>query len=290
MDRRALEYFETVARTGSVSAAATALSVTQPAVSKQISRLESELSVRLFQRTPSGMMTTAAGRVLLELGEDVLARFERAEAIIASRFQGKPSLRVACPHSTADILASFIAERDAPIVDLEILPASQVDGVLDRDVDMAVSSMAPPDHRAQLAVATIPILVQGRPGPDNPFHSASQVDLESLKDEWVIVARSGVQTAVTQAAAGFDAPLMIREASTGTIAQALAANGHGFALVNEPPKFGLQSVPAYAGDKPLEIVLHASWDVNHYASGELRRLARELRRWMSDEWEWRHRA
>jgi len=289
MDRRALECFQTVARLGSVSAAASAMSVTQPAVSKQISRLEADLAVRLFQRTPAGMVTTAAGQVLLELGEDVLSRFERAEGIIRSRFRGKPSFRVACPHSTADILASFIAARDAPIVDLEILSASELDGVLDREVDMAMSSLTPPSHRAQLAVATIPVLVQSRPGLNTSFGATSQVDLESLKDEWVIVARSGVQIAVTQAMASFDAPLMIREASTGTVAQALAANGHGYALVTEPARFGLQSLPAYAEDKPLEIIHHASWDTNHYASEDLRRLARDLRQWMTDEWEWRHR-
>ncbi|WP_056388682.1 LysR family transcriptional regulator [Arthrobacter sp. Soil761] len=289
MDRRALECFETVARLGSVSAAATAMSVTQPAVSKQISRLETELAVRLFHRTPAGMMTTAAGQILLELGEDVLSRFERAEGIIRSRFRGIPSFRVACPHSTADILVSFMAARDAPIVDLEILLASELDGVLNREVDMAVSSLTPPSHRAQLAVATIPVLVQGQPRSNAPFGTALQVDLESLKDEWVIVPRSGVQIVVTRAMAGFDAPLMIREASTGTIAQALAANGHGYALVTEPARFGLQSLPAYAQDKPLEIVQHASWDANHYASDELRRLARDLRQWMTDEWEWRQR-
>lgn len=285
-----MECFETVARLGSVSSAASALAVTQPAVSKQISRLEAELSVRLFHRTPAGMTPTTAGRVLLELGEDVLARFERAEGIIKSRFAGTPSFRVGCPHSTADILASFIAERDAPIVDLEILPAGQLDGVLDREVDMAMSSLTPPRHRAQLTVATLPVLVQGRPDPDNPFGTASHVDLENLKDEWVIVPRTGVQIAVTQAMMNFDSPLMIREASTGTVAQALAANSHGYALVTEPPRFGLQSAPAYAHDQPLEIVHHTSWDANHYASNELRKLARELRQWMKNDWEWRQRT
>lgn len=163
MDRRALEYFETVARLGSVSGAAAEMSVTQPAISKQISRLEAELAVRLFHRTPTGMSTTAAGQVLLELGEDVLSRFERAEGIIKSRFRGQSSFRIACPHSTADILASFISARDAPIVDVEILLANELDGVLDREVDMAVSSLSPPRSRAQLPVATIPITVQSQP-------------------------------------------------------------------------------------------------------------------------------
>ncbi|MEO3943256.1 LysR family transcriptional regulator [Paenarthrobacter nicotinovorans] len=287
MDRRALEYFETVARLGSVSGAAAEMSVTQPAISKQISRLEAELAVRLFHRTPTGMSTTAAGQVLLELGEDVLSRFERAEGIIKSRFRGQSSFRIACPHSTADILASFISARDAPIVDVEILLANELDGVLDREVDMAVSSLSPPRSRAQLPVATIPITVQSQPDSNARFGTASHVDLESLKDDWVIVARSGVQVVVTKAMSGFGTPAMIRDVSTGAMAQALAANGHGHALVTEPARFGLQTLPAYADNRPLEIVHHASWDATHYASDELRRLARELRQFMTDDWEWR---
>ncbi|MFE4950169.1 LysR family transcriptional regulator [Leifsonia sp. NPDC056665] len=287
MDRRALECFNTVARLGTVSAAAAALSVTQPAVSKQIARLESELAVRLFHRTPTGMTTTSAGETLLELGDDVLSRFERTEAVMRSRFHGRPSFRVACPHSTAqDVLAPFMADEDPPIVDLDIMPASEVDGVLDREADMAVSSLAPPAHRGQLAVATIPIMVQSPLDRSGPFPDYSRGDLERLRDEWIIVPRSGVQIAVLKAMAMFTGSPLVREASTGTIAQALAANGHGYALVTEPVRYNLRAVPAFANSLPVTIVLYASWDAQHYAAEDLYRTALSLRRWMKAHPPW----
>ncbi len=263
------------------------MSVTQPAVSKQISRLEAELAVRLFHRTPTGMATTSAGQTLLELGDDVLSRFERAEAIMQSRFHGRSAFRIACPHSTAqDVLAPFMADTNPPIVDLEVLPASGVDELLDREVDMAVSSLVPPNHRRQLAVATIPIMVQAPFTSGSPFPDYSRGDLEHLKDDWIIVPRSGVQIAVMHAMAEFAPTPLVREASTGTIAQALAANGHGFALVTEPVRFKLRAVPAFAGAMPVTIVLYASWDAQHYASEELFRVALALRRWMKAHPPW----
>jgi hypothetical protein len=52
---------------------------------------------------------------------------------------------------------------------------------------------------------------------------------------------------------------------SGTVAQALAANGHGIALVTEPPRFGLAALPATVGSAPIEVALYASWDKTHYA-------------------------
>jgi DNA-binding transcriptional LysR family regulator len=173
-----------------------------------------------------------------------------------------------------------MAAADPPIVDLDIMHASDVDGVLDRDVDMAVSSLAPPSHRGQLAVATIPIMVQAPFTGGSPFPDYSRGDLEWLKEEWVIVPRSGVQIAVMRAMTEFTPIPLVREASTGTIAQALAANGHGFALVTEPLRYNLRAVPAFAGALPVTIILYASWDAQHYASEDLYRLALDLRRWM----------
>lgn len=56
-----IQYFLAVAENKSLSAAANLLFVTQPALSIQISRLESELDVQLFVRSPNGMLLTEAG-------------------------------------------------------------------------------------------------------------------------------------------------------------------------------------------------------------------------------------
>ena len=61
MELRQLRYFVQVVELGSMGQAAQKLGVVTSALSQQISRLESELSTRLLQRTSSGVVPTDAG-------------------------------------------------------------------------------------------------------------------------------------------------------------------------------------------------------------------------------------
>ena len=61
MDLSQLRYFNAVARHGSFSAAAKALRVTQPGLTKAVRRLEASLDCTLFRRLPRGVALTAAG-------------------------------------------------------------------------------------------------------------------------------------------------------------------------------------------------------------------------------------
>jgi len=67
-----IEYFVAVANERHVGRAAFALRVAQPAVSRQIRRLEDELGAALFVRTPRGMTLSAAGEVFLEHAREIL--------------------------------------------------------------------------------------------------------------------------------------------------------------------------------------------------------------------------
>jgi DNA-binding transcriptional LysR family regulator len=73
-----------VARRGSFSAAAEALSYTQSAVSQQIAALEAETGMTLLVRRPRGVSLTAAGQTLMGHAEGVLADLEAAEAALAA--------------------------------------------------------------------------------------------------------------------------------------------------------------------------------------------------------------
>lgn len=64
VDTRLLRYFAAVAEEGSLTGAAERLFVSQPALTKQIRRLEDDLGVRLFTRSRLGMALTEAGREL----------------------------------------------------------------------------------------------------------------------------------------------------------------------------------------------------------------------------------
>ena len=87
MTLQQLLYFRTAAQLGSFNAAARALHCTQPAVSDQVRRLESELGVSLFARAGRGLTLTSAGRVFLshaqrvsESADDALASVGRGQA------------------------------------------------------------------------------------------------------------------------------------------------------------------------------------------------------------------
>ena len=69
-----------VADRGSFSAAADALTMTQPAVSRQIASLEHKVGVALFRRVPRGVAPTAAGVVAIEEARSLLGRLAGLQA------------------------------------------------------------------------------------------------------------------------------------------------------------------------------------------------------------------
>lgn len=89
MNRRQIEYFVQVAKLGSVSEAARTLHISQPAISKCLAGIETDLGARLFERSPKGLVLTEAGAILLDSAERILAEHaayaSRIEALTAGR-------------------------------------------------------------------------------------------------------------------------------------------------------------------------------------------------------------
>lgn len=94
----ALRAFEAAARLGGVSAAATELSVTHGAISRQIKLLEAELGMPLFARAGRGLRLTAAGARLGEATGTALAQLQSAVAELR-RDAAPAALVLACPGS-----------------------------------------------------------------------------------------------------------------------------------------------------------------------------------------------
>ncbi len=88
MELKQLEYFRTVARIGSFSQASAMLMVVQPALSRQIAKLEEEVGSKLFYRNGRGVTLTEAGRRFLDVAERALDQLEgvcaelRAEKVV----------------------------------------------------------------------------------------------------------------------------------------------------------------------------------------------------------------
>lgn len=74
IDLKQLKYFLAVAEEKSFSRAAERLHISQPPLSQQIMKLESELGVRLFARTTRSFELTIAGKALMVEAADLLAK------------------------------------------------------------------------------------------------------------------------------------------------------------------------------------------------------------------------
>lgn len=77
LNLRHLRAMAAITRLGSISAAAQAVSITQPAITQGLSKLETQLAINLFERQPGGMKATPAAELFA-------ARVERALAHIGT--------------------------------------------------------------------------------------------------------------------------------------------------------------------------------------------------------------
>jgi DNA-binding transcriptional LysR family regulator len=124
-DVKQLRVLKAVAEHGSFSAAAEALSYTQPAISQQIAALEKRAGTTLVDRGSRGVTLTDAGRALVEHAEVVLARLAAAEAeldAIAGIRGGRVRLS-SFPTAGASLLPPAVAEftRRHPEVELSFV-------------------------------------------------------------------------------------------------------------------------------------------------------------------------
>lgn len=107
MDIKQLQYFVRIAELGSVSRAADALAVAQPALSRQIRLLEVELSVSVFIRHGRGVRLTDTGKTLYDHARGILRQCDRTRELLqqaSNEMSG--SVAVGLPPSLCKLLAA----------------------------------------------------------------------------------------------------------------------------------------------------------------------------------------
>lgn len=127
---------------GSFAAAAAALGISSPAVSKRIAVLEAQLGVRLLKRTTRKLAPTAEGALLLERFQQALRVLEGAEDELP-RLRDRPQglIRVSCTHGlghqyVAPALAPFLARY--PDIEVDFALDDAYANLVDDGVDLAI--------------------------------------------------------------------------------------------------------------------------------------------------------
>ena len=198
MDLRQLAYVEAVARNANFTRAAAELHVAQPALSVAIRRLESELGVRLFERTSRRVSLTSAGTAFL----DRAARVSReVDALVdemrdyAGGVRGRLRLS-AWYHAEPDLLGfmrDFTAANPLVEVSIQELPAPEsLASLRAGDIDLAAIVRFPGldlDGFGSVVLRTEPAVLVVR--ADDPLATEDSVRLADLPGRPLAVTRPG---------------------------------------------------------------------------------------------------
>ncbi|CAD0186788.1 HTH-type transcriptional regulator GltC [Ruegeria sp. THAF57] len=206
IDLRQLEMFEAIERYGSLTLAAEALNVTQPAISLQMQKLEAQVDLALLERAGRGVKIT-------EAGEEVLHQARRINRVLDDlrenlrHFKGvqKGVLRIAVVSTANYFIPDYLARfrKNHPGVEIDFRVANR-DNILEmlasNESDLAITGQ-PPDDSDLIArrFKDNPLVVIAP--PDHPL--AGRTDLEpSELAQYPFVVRepgSGTRAAMERA-------------------------------------------------------------------------------------------
>ena len=148
MDWNDLRYVLTIQREGTLVAAARTLGVAHTTVGRRLKTLEARLGVRLFDRTPDGLVPTGAGEEVIAVAEEMEGQVLAMEGRVMGRdAQLRGELRVS---TTASLYASFTDAFTSftarfPEVDLTLFITDDTINLARREADVVLRSSNAPD-------------------------------------------------------------------------------------------------------------------------------------------------
>ena len=240
LELKQLRYFAAVARQRSFGKAAAELRIAQPALSRQIALLESELGVKLFERHTRGATPTKEGEFLLERAQFGLRYFEQTRHdLLAQHHRIDGPVTIGLQNSYAEVLAPPLVEecrRTFPEVRLRLIgglsPALR-EHLVRGEADIALLTEAIEPARLSIErFSTDQLCLIGVPGSLADGTSLLKVaDLHDLPMILTGVAHLGVrgiiEDAASRASIRFD---VVAEVDLIVAARRMVAHGLGYTV------------------------------------------------------------
>ncbi len=139
--------FLVTAEEGSFSAAARVLETTQPTIGRQVSQLEEELGVLLFERVGKRLELTTSGIDLLEHARSMAEAATRFSLVATGRATAVEGLvTITASETVAAFLLPPVLARlrvEYPGIELEVSASNEVRDLLRREADIAVRNVQP---------------------------------------------------------------------------------------------------------------------------------------------------
>lgn len=238
---RDLEWLVALAEHRHVTDTAAVLGVSQPTLSRALSRVEEELGVRLFERVPEGLVTSPHGTYVAAAARDLVARYRQLTAEVVARLDpDRGVVRLAFLDSMATSLVPKLLRgfhQEAPGVRVEL---SQEPGHRIRDdfaagaVDLAVTASRPGEHFGWLPLQHERLVLVVP--PSHRLRQRKRIGLAELAGEEMVTTpvgfgfRSLVDGLLAEA--GVAVQVSFESADLATI-EGLVAAGLGVAIVPE---------------------------------------------------------
>lgn len=141
-----LRFFNTALQLKSISLAANHLNRTQPAVSAGIKALETQLGLKLFERTKGKLIPTSEALFLAERASKILGDLETTESLLkGSSDKHSGEISIACLPSAAqfflpNLVANFMSRRPDIILKFYTHPSDTIHGlVASQQVDIGIA-------------------------------------------------------------------------------------------------------------------------------------------------------
>jgi DNA-binding transcriptional LysR family regulator len=147
LDWNQLKAFLETAETGSLSAAARKLGLTQPTLSRQVAAIEQRMGVTLFERVGKSMALTPTGMDLLEHARAMGAAADALGLAATGRSQAVGGV---VSVSASDAVAAYLLpplvktlREQEPGIAIEVIPSNALSDLLRREADIAVRHVKP---------------------------------------------------------------------------------------------------------------------------------------------------